>query len=88
MDTAENRCENCENVKRGMDDCSHMCHWISEQCPMHDLVYTYLKINDHPLPIELITGYTGCRHFKEDVEHRKLEEETEQLIRDLHAKRG
>ena len=36
--------------------------------------------------MELITGYTGCIHFKEDLEHKRIEEESNRLIEEMHKR--
>ena len=46
----------------------------------------YRKVNEKFLPIELITGYTGCIHFKEDLEHKQQNEEADKLIEEMHKR--
>ena len=82
----EHRCEKCECVDRGFDEYSHQVHWISDRCPLNEIVKMYREINGHFLPMELITGYTGCIHFKEDLEHKRIEEESNRLIEEMHKR--
>lgn len=66
---SEKSCGECEFVDRGLDDCSHEIFWITDRCPLHGLMQLYRRINHAPPPVEWVTSYTGCVHFKLDEEY-------------------
>lgn len=78
------QCCYCEHVNRGYDDCSHPVHWVSERCPLTEILEMYKKIHMHTFPIEWITSFTGCRHFKEDTEYTKQQKEIDDVINERH----
>jgi hypothetical protein len=87
MTDSENRCENCKCVDRCCDEYSHQCYRVSNRCPMYEMLVSFQKINLYPCPIEIVTGYTGCKHFEEDMEYKRQNEEDDKLIAEMDAKR-
>jgi|WetSurMetagenome_2_1015567.scaffolds.fasta_scaffold24903_7 hypothetical protein len=75
----DERCENCEFVNRGVDDCCHMVFWVSDRCPLYKNLQMYRRINNHPHSIEWSTGLTGCRLFKVDEVYKQNMEEADRL---------
>jgi len=82
----ENSCEYCEHVNRGHDDCCHEVYQISDRCPLSELLKMFLDVNGYPCAIEWSVRYTGCVHFKEDLENKRQNEEFAQFLKEKYEK--
>ena len=85
IDHCKNSCEYCEHVNREHDDCCHEVYHISDRCPLSELLNMFQEVNGYPAAIEWSIRYTGCVHFKEDLEYKQRNEEFEQFLEEKYA---
>lgn len=86
---AENRCENCVDVDRGVDECCHETHHVSDRCPLSKKLHMYQTVNYKRHSIEWSTGLTGCRFFRLDQDYQRHNDEVDRINRERnmqHAK--
>lgn len=75
-------CGECECVDRGNDECYHEIFWITDRCPLYELMQLYRQINHAHPPVEWVTSYTGCIYFKLDEEYKRKNEEIDQMLKE------
>jgi hypothetical protein len=61
-----------------------MIHFISDRCPIYGNAGIYIQVNQRHLPIEMITCWIGCNHFRLDEEYKQKCEETEKFIEGMN----
>lgn len=86
IELCEDRCENCTDVNRGIDDTCHEVYRVSDRCPFFINLVMFHEMNNRFAPIELITGWTGCGRFKLDVEYKRHNEEVAFLNKERNDK--
>jgi len=86
VEHCDKSCGECEFVDRGYDEYSHEVFWISERCPLHELMQLYRKVNHYTAPVEWVTSYLGCVHFKLDEKYQHRNDEIDQTLKERHEK--
>ena len=86
IEHCDKSCGECEFVNRGHDDCCHEIFWISDRCPLDNIIQLYRQVNHVLPPVEWMTSYTGCVYFKLDEEYKRWNEEVDQMNKERNNK--
>jgi hypothetical protein len=82
----ERSCEYCDHVDRGFDEYCHQIYWISERCPLYEKDEFCKQIIKSIFDLAYVTRLTGCIYFKFDEENKRINEEADEQIRQLHER--
>jgi hypothetical protein len=87
VETCKNSCEYCDHVNRGTDEYCHETYNISDRCPLSYLLKQFIEVNGYFCgSVEWIVRYTGCNHFKEDLEYKQRNEDVDRFLEEMHEK--
>jgi len=79
------RCENCDNVNRGVDETAHLYYEVSDRCPFYSLIKMYRQ-GGCIISIETVTAWTGCQSFVLDEKYKTQNEEADAHIAEMHRR--